>query len=100
MTSLKADLQAQIAVLQSRLAVVNRIPDDTFNFGTVTVFASGAQGKIKWYYAKVAEETWKSLQDGTEKSISQWVSDAVAANIGYFEVYELRAQPLPWFASS
>lgn len=96
----KQKLQAEIVVLQDKVNILNRAPADTFNFGTVVVFASGQGGRVKWYYVKVAEETWQDMKNNSEKSLADWILNAHESNIGYFEVYELKPQPAPIYASA
>ncbi len=95
--SQKSEIEAQIAELQAQLAILNGIPEDTFYFNTVVVFASSSG---KWYYVKIGEELWRNLITGVEKDLASWVFDATQSNIGYFEAYALIAQPSPWYASS
>jgi hypothetical protein len=96
--SRKTEVQAQIASLQTEYTLLNRVPSDAFSFGTIVVFASATS---KWYYLKVAEETWRSMQGTTqEKDLASWVAFAYESAIGYFEVYELKVQPTPFFASA
>ncbi|MFY3741602.1 MAG: hypothetical protein HMLIMOIP_002060 [Candidatus Nitrosomirales archaeon] len=94
----RAEIQEQIADLQSKLDIMNRVPSDTFPFGTVVVF-SAASGS-KWHYLKTGEETWLNLQVNTAKDLASWILTAVESNVGYFEVYELKVQPTPFFASA
>jgi hypothetical protein len=56
--SLRSEIQAEIAELQRKLAILNGAPSDTFSFGTVVVFATPPPNAQKWYYFKTAEETW------------------------------------------
>lgn len=97
--SLRTDLISQIADLQAKLAILNGVAEDTFSFGTVMVFAAGLGGATKWYYHKTQEETWVS-DLGEEKDLASWILVARESNIGYFEVYELRVQPTPFYASA
>lgn len=90
-------IQAQIAELNRQLGILNSAPADTFPLGTVVVF-NAATGS-KWYYFKVAEETWAS-KDGEEKDLASWILEAMDSNIGYFEVYKLLVSPTPIFASA
>lgn len=90
-------LIAQIAALQTRLDILNAVPDDLFSFGTVVVFS--AANNVRWYYHKTAEETWTS-NTGVEKDLAAWILTAKESSIGYFEVYELRVQPAPFYASA
>jgi hypothetical protein len=97
--TLRQDIIDQIAALQAQLSILNTAPPDTYNFGTVVVFASTGH---KWYYAKTAEETWLQL-NGTsviEKSLSEWILEAKQSGIGYFEVYIMTVAPTPIYASS
>lgn len=85
---------------QAQLTVLNRVGSDTFSIGTIMLFsaASGA----KWYYVKIAEETWASLRGGNPgtKALEEYVLDAVNSEIGYFEVYEVSIKPAPFFTSA
>lgn len=94
---LRQEIINQIAALQNKLAVLNSVPEDLFNFGTVVVFASPGH---KWWRVKTEEETWKDFSTNEEKSLSEWVLEAKQSNIGYFEVYELKVQPAPFYASA
>lgn len=95
----KSELEAEIAALEDQLAILSSVGEDTFNIGTIMVF-SMANPVAHWYYAKTAEETWLDVKSGEEQPLANWILDTVYANVGYFEVYELRAQPLPFYASS
>jgi hypothetical protein len=97
----KSDIQDRIKDLQSRLDILNRVPTDKFSIGTVVVFSSN--GGSHWYYLKTGEETWISFNknlSGVEKDLANWILDGIESNVGYFEVYELKVQPNPFFASS
>jgi predicted DNA-binding protein len=103
MTRLKVILTEQLTTIQGQLSILNGVPEDTFNIGTVVVFASGLSGAVKWYYVKMAEEVWMRLNgssSGTGKPLNEWALDAVEAHIGYFEVYELKVQPTPIYSHS
>jgi len=97
----KADITAQIASLQSELNTLNRVPDDTFNLGTVLVFSANSNS-VHWYIRKTGIEAWTSmnLTPTVTKDLSSHIADALESSIGYFEVYELRVQPTPFFASA
>ena len=98
--SRKTDITNQIAALQTELAALNRVPDDTFNVGTVLVFASAGNTR-HWYIRKTAVNTWMSLTSvPTSGEMLSFISDALESDTGYFEVYELRPQPAPFFASA
>lgn len=102
----KEDLQAKLDSIQAKLNVVNRVPEDRFSIGTIALF-SAATG-LKWYYVKIGEESWTSLKGNLpgeglpsgSKSLAAWILYAVESNIGYFEVYEMKVHPTPFFASS
>lgn len=89
-------LQAQVAALQAQIAILQSSPSDTYNLGTVVVFSSA---NAKWYYWKVAEETWESAQ-GVQKPLNEWILDAKLSPVGYFEVYVLTVAPSPIYASA
>jgi hypothetical protein len=92
------DLQVQIAALQSELTALLRVPADTFFFGTILRFQHGAS---MWHYIKVAEETWKDMVHNTEKDLPSWVLQTLNDLSGaYFEVYEVRPQPTPFYTSA
>lgn len=102
----KAQVQTQIAALQAKLVILNRIPEDTFPFGTILRFAGS---NFKWHYMKVEEESWTPLNGGSSTSgsyslgphpIDYWVVSALDSNIGYFEIYVLSPAASPIFASS
>ncbi len=97
----KTDITAQIASLQSELNTLNRVPDDTFNLGTVLVFSANSN-TTHWYIRKTGVEAWTSMNISppVTKDLSSFVADALESNVGYFEVYELRVQPTPFFASA
>lgn len=94
----KAEIQAQITALQVQLGILNSAPSDTFPIGTVVVFS--ASSGSKWYRVKTAEETWKNLLGAAEKTLAEWILESMESNIGYFEVYVLKVQETPIFASS
>jgi hypothetical protein len=93
----KAELQAQITLLQAQLAQLNSIPEDTFPFGTIAIISYGPGGVGKYYRVKVEEETWKNLVNSDEKSLSEWIVEAIDSNIGYFEVYVAVAEEVPFY---
>ena len=96
--TLRDELNAEITEAQRKLAILNSAPSDTFNLGTAVVF-SAANG-FKWYYVKTSEETWLDLRSGNAKDLASWILEAKDSAIGYFEVYELRPQPAPVYASA
>lgn len=101
--ALRDDLLASQTEITRKLAILNSIGEDTFPFGTVMVFnaATGA----KWYYVKIAEERWQKLGTSAiegphQRPLSEWIFYTEESPIGYFEVYELRVQPAPFYASA
>lgn len=95
----REELLSEIAVRQLKLDVLDRAPEDTFTFGTVVVFDAG-NGR-RTYYAKVNEEAWIKLNGSpTEKPLNIWILLYVENFNGYFEIYELKPQAVPIFASS
>lgn len=98
--SLRDDLLAEQAEVNRKLAILNSAPSDTYNLGTVVVFASGAGGVNKWHYVKVNEETWKDFQSNGTKSLAEWILFITDLNVGYFEVYVLTVAPAPIYASA
>lgn len=99
-SNIKQRLLDQKAEIDQKLSVINRVPEDTFNFGTVLVFS--ARTGHKWYYVKINEETWQDKQsnDGAVAPLVDWIFDAINSNIGYFEVYVMTPAEIPIFASS
>lgn len=96
--TLRQNLEAQVIEAQRQLAILDNIDEDIFNFGTVAVFS--APSHPRWYYVKVAEESWKSFTNGTQKALADWIFEAEESNVGYFEVYMMTAAPDPFYASS
>lgn len=98
--TIRDEVVAGIAKLQARLAVIDRINEDTFTFGTVVVF-SAATGS-KWYYIKTGEELWLDMQNDIrgEQQLIEWILGAIDSEIGYFEVYVLDTRATPFFASA
>lgn len=95
--SKRTEIQAQITNLQAQLAVLNSVPEDTFHFGDVAIFASNT---AKWHYIKVDEEAWRPINGGAERPLSEWILNNKDANIGYFEVYIMKPQASPIWASA
>jgi hypothetical protein len=97
--TLRDDLNAELAEVQRKLAIVNRVPDDTYSFGTIAVFAdTHAQ---KWHYLKTGEESWKNMQNNAAtKPLVDWVFESAQSGVGYFEVYILTVAAVPIFTSS
>lgn len=92
-------LQIQIDELNGQLAFLNRIPEDKFPIGTILVFS--ASHAEDWYILKTAEGTWKNFTRNTiTRSLAEWIEEENNADVEYFEVYELKVQPTPFFASS
>jgi hypothetical protein len=101
--SRKTEIQSKIANLQAELNILNRVGDDTFNLGTVLVFAA-KNNTVHWYIRKTNIDTWISMTTVNptpilSKDLFSFISDALESDIGYFEVYELRVQPNPFFTS-
>lgn len=96
--SKKTEIQAKINELEEQLAILNTAPEDTFNIGTVVLFS--ATGNKKWYRTKTGEETWRNIANNSEKSLAEWILEAIDSNTGYFEVYELRVQNSPFYTSA
>jgi hypothetical protein len=101
--SRKTEIQSEIASLQAKLNILNRVGDDTFNLGTVLVFAA-KNNTVHWYIRKTNIDTWISMTTANptpilSKDLFSFISDALESDIGYFEVYELRVQPNPFFTS-
>jgi hypothetical protein len=97
----KQDLQNQIAALQAELVVVNRVPDDTFNLGTVVRFVANSN-TVKWHYIKTGIELWKPLEssDSDGPLVSAVIRAIELLGTAYFEVYVLTPANTPWFTSS
>lgn len=96
--SLVTEIQAQIAALQAKLAILQSVEEDTFPIGTIALFAANA-GNTKWYYRKVAEETWAKVVGTGEKPLREWVYEAKTLPMGYFEVFILQVPVTPFYAS-
>jgi hypothetical protein len=98
--TLKEQIEQEIAVLQARLNNLNRVPTDTYPFGTVVRFAAN-NNTSKWHYIKTAEDSWKSLEEdiNTEQDLASWILEALESSIGYFEVYVLTVANTPLFTS-
>lgn len=98
--SLLTDLQAQLALIQAKINILQASPSDTFPLGRIALFASNS-GNTRWYYVKVAEESWKDLNNpGITKPLNEWILQARESGVGYFEVYEMRPQASPFYASA
>ncbi len=96
--ALRDDLEAQIASLEARLAILNGAPEDTYNFGTVVVFSSA---NSRWHYVKDNEESWRDMTNGgPTKPLSEWILEARESPVGYFEVYVLSVANTPIYAAS
>ncbi len=94
----KQKLQEEIAEKQALLALYSTFPEDTYNLNTVAVF-SNALGK--WFYLKIAEETWKPMVGtATPQSLADWIFEARTASDAYFEVYILTPGNQPIYASA
>jgi hypothetical protein len=97
--SLRDEIVSQIADLEQTLSVVNRFPADTYNLGTVVVFAAD-HNNLQWHYIKVAEETWKKFGTSAEATLAKWILSAIQSDIGYFEIYVLAVAPNPIYTSA
>lgn len=96
------EIQREIEKLERKLALINRIPEDTFPFGTVALFSAN-ENQTKWFIRKVEEEAWLGLTptvDAVEKTLADWIMEALESEIGYFEVRILDVPNHPFFASS
>ena len=98
MGSKKDDIQKKINSLQAELAILSRVPDDTFSFGTVALFS--ASSGAKWYYVKTDEESWRSFQRSQTETLEYWIDEAINSAVGYFEVYIMTPANKPIFTSS
>ncbi len=94
---LREDLQAQLAEVQGQLAILDNIPEDTFNFGTVLIYAPATGAKA--YYVKTGEEIWTNIKSGLTNDLASIIFNFKTASIGYFEIYEMRAESAPIYAS-
>lgn len=93
----KKELEDQIALLQAKLNEFNNTPEDIYPLNTVVVFSFSNQRKI--HYSKTAEELWRKLGTGTTKSLADWIIDTKELDAGYFEVYVLKTEETPIYAS-
>lgn len=98
--TLRDELIAERNRIDQKLAILDRVGEDTFNIGAIALFASSAGDK--WYYLKEAEEAWRFLNGQTQgaKQLRSWILEAEEANIGYFEVYLLSPANTPFYASA
>lgn len=95
------DLQAQLADIQAKIALFSTFPEDTYNFGTLVLFASQNNTKHT-YYRKNAEESWKPLK-GTDPAqpLAEWLYKFKTEQPDeYFEVYVMSPGNLPIYASA
>ncbi len=101
----KAEVQAEIDKLQAKLNKLNRIGNDNFVLGTVLRFAAN-QNTVKWHIIKVTEELWVYIGSGLAGSttnngtLEDFILEALDSGVGYFEVYELKTQPNPFYTES
>ncbi len=87
--------------LNAQIALFQTFPEDTFDIGTIALFASNSN-TVHVYYRKVAEESWKKLS-GTDspKPLSEWIfSLKVLDPENYFEVYIMAPGNTPIYASA
>ncbi len=98
MGSIKKAIQADIEKLQKRLAVIDRIPEDKYSIGTAVVFAFNTGAKR--YYVKTEEEGWATVASGSKyvNTLEYWILKSIDES-QYFEIYEMRTQPQPIYAS-
>jgi hypothetical protein len=89
------DLQAEQAAIQAQINILTAVPEDTFHFGTIVLFA--AAHSVKWYIVKVGEELWSKLSsEGGERDLASWFLEAAESHIGYFEAYEMTVAETPF----
>jgi hypothetical protein len=104
MPSRKVILQEQLNKIQSKLDILNRVPEDTYPFGTIIRFAANGNA-VKWHIMKIDEESWIKIGPGfnssttVAQSTGDWILEAVDSNIGYFEVYVLTVGNAPIYTS-
>lgn len=89
-------LQAEIAEANRKLAILDSIPEDTFNFNTV-ILISGPN--FKGYWVKTGEESWRNLKTNNQKDLASLLFEHVEAHIGYFEVYVLTPGASPIYVN-
>lgn len=94
----KEKLQQEINERQQKINILNGVPEDRFTFGTVLRFASNGN-TVKQHLIKVAEENWENVTGGEGKDLASWILEYIESGIGYFEVYELRVHPAPFYSS-
>lgn len=95
---LREQVQNKIERLEQQLAILNRIPEDTFTFNTVVKLAYAERAPVFW--TKVGEERWIRLS-ATPKilDLTTLIYEAIESREGYFEVYILEPQETPIYAS-
>lgn len=91
----KQEIENEIKELQKDLVILSRVGEDTYPIGTLALFT----GTRKWYYVKVAEESWRNVGGNREQELRDWIFEAEKSNVGYFEVYILNPDQSPIYAS-
>ena len=95
-----AELNAVVAAQQAQLAILASLPEDTYPFGTVAIFAWSNGRK---HFLKEAEESWRSMSSDSflQKELAYWIFTERTLNPAlYFEVYIMTAAALPIYASA
>jgi hypothetical protein len=82
------------------IALFQTFPEDTFNLGTVALFASHGN-TVHVYYRKIGEELWKKLSGtDTPKPLSEWIFERKTTDPGInFEVYIMAPGNSPIYAT-
>lgn len=95
---IREDILADIASLNAKLAILNGIDEDTFNFNTVAQISFANGQKI--FLLKVGEERWQNIKTNIQKELNTWIFESTQGNLGYFEVYIMTAGEVPFYASA
>jgi hypothetical protein len=96
--TIRDDLLSQKAVIERKLAVIDRAGEDTYPVGTVALFSASVQ---KGYYLKSAEETWRDMAGtGPTRQLIQIILEwETTPSVGYFEIYKLLPGASPVYVS-
>ncbi len=97
--SLRDNLLAQRAEIDRKLAIIDRVGEDTFPIGTIVIFSSANE---KVHFLKTGEEAWRYMTSsvGTTKQLRDWILDWEDSPVGYFEVYRYTPADTPFYASA
>lgn len=97
--NIREELQDQRDEIDRKLAILNRVGEDTFPIGTIALFSSAQE---HGYYRKIAEESWRFMESNTggTRQLREIILEWEDSPVGYFEIYKLLPEATPFYVSA